>query len=136
MDNAFEWIKEVERISTLVNCTNELKLTNAISRLAGSAKNSQITQGYRYNGWSEWKATITSIFKRRITMQEILANKSDRKLKRNENLVDYFYPKDSLLEKNVFTIPQSDRISVIIGDITEEKWQIVLAPQNPTDCAT
>ncbi|GBM14726.1 hypothetical protein AVEN_72002-1 [Araneus ventricosus] len=60
MDNASEWIKEVERISTLANYANELKLTNAISRLAGSAKNWQITQGYRYNDWSEWKAAITS----------------------------------------------------------------------------
>ncbi|GBM79958.1 hypothetical protein AVEN_113372-1 [Araneus ventricosus] len=39
MDNASEWIKEIERISTLANWTNELKLTNAISRLVGSAKN-------------------------------------------------------------------------------------------------
>ncbi|GFQ69158.1 uncharacterized protein TNCT_37691, partial [Trichonephila clavata] len=40
--------------------------------------------------------------------------------------------KDALLEKAPFTIPQPDRISMIIGDITEEKWQIALATQNST----
>ncbi|GBN80106.1 hypothetical protein AVEN_180041-1 [Araneus ventricosus] len=49
MDNASEWIKEVDRISTLANWTNGVKLTNAISRLAGSAKNWQITQDNHYN---------------------------------------------------------------------------------------
>ncbi|GFU10470.1 uncharacterized protein TNCV_12691 [Trichonephila clavipes] len=38
IDNAFEWIKEVERISTLAHWSNELKSTNAISRFSGSAK--------------------------------------------------------------------------------------------------
>ncbi|GBM08784.1 hypothetical protein AVEN_983-1 [Araneus ventricosus] len=102
MDNASEWIKEVERISTLVNWTNELKLTNAISCLAGSAKNWQITQSYSYNDWSEWKVAITSRFKRLVTMQEFLKHQSDSKLKRNESLVDYIYAKDALLEKAPF----------------------------------
>ncbi|GFY03839.1 uncharacterized protein TNCV_1196191 [Trichonephila clavipes] len=39
IDNAFEWIMEVQRISTLAHWSNELKLTNAISRLSGSVKN-------------------------------------------------------------------------------------------------
>ncbi|GFU36357.1 uncharacterized protein NPIL_435421 [Nephila pilipes] len=38
IENALEWLKEVERISTLANWSDELKLTNAISRLSGSAK--------------------------------------------------------------------------------------------------
>ncbi|GBL93104.1 hypothetical protein AVEN_216457-1 [Araneus ventricosus] len=87
-DNASECIKEVYRILALANWTNELKLTNAILRLARSAKNWQITQGYRYNDWSEWKTTLASRFKRGIIMQDFLAHQSDRKLKRNESLVD------------------------------------------------
>ncbi|GFU42420.1 putative gypsy-29-i dr [Nephila pilipes] len=63
-------------------------------------------------------------------MQEFLAHQSERKLKHNESLVDYIYSKDALLEKAPFTIPQPDRISMIIGDITDEKWQIALATQN------
>ncbi|GFU36356.1 uncharacterized protein NPIL_435411, partial [Nephila pilipes] len=63
-------------------------------------------------------------------MQEFLAHQSERKLKNNESLVDYIYSKDALLEKAPFTIPQPDRISMIIGDITDEKWQIALATQN------
>ncbi|GFR13682.1 uncharacterized protein TNCT_22581 [Trichonephila clavata] len=39
IENALEWLKEVERISTLANWSDELKLTNAISHLSGSAKN-------------------------------------------------------------------------------------------------
>ncbi|GBN14262.1 hypothetical protein AVEN_174906-1 [Araneus ventricosus] len=113
MDNASEWIKEVERISTLANWTNKLKFTNSSSRLAGSAVIWQITQGYRYNDWSEWKAAITSIFKRRITIQEFLAHQSYRKLKRNEILVDYIDAKVALLEKAPFTITKYDSISII-----------------------
>ncbi|GFU00742.1 uncharacterized protein NPIL_360261 [Nephila pilipes] len=63
-------------------------------------------------------------------MQDFLAHQSERKLKHKESLVDYIYSKDALLEKAPFTIPQPDRISMIIGDITEEKWQIALATQN------
>ncbi|KAF8763425.1 Retrovirus-related Pol polyprotein like [Argiope bruennichi] len=63
-------------------------------------------------------------------MQEFLAHQNERKLRHNESLVDYIYSKDALLEKAPFTIPQPDRISMIIGDITEEKWQIALATQN------
>ncbi|GFT31806.1 uncharacterized protein NPIL_461241 [Nephila pilipes] len=63
-------------------------------------------------------------------MQEFLAHQSERKLKHNESLVDYIYSKDALLEKAPFTIPQPDRISMIIGDITDEKWQIALATLN------
>ncbi|GFV64677.1 uncharacterized protein TNCV_4475771 [Trichonephila clavipes] len=37
IENALEWLKEVERISTLANWSYELKLTNAISRLSRSA---------------------------------------------------------------------------------------------------
>ncbi|GBL70415.1 hypothetical protein AVEN_206587-1 [Araneus ventricosus] len=134
MDNAYNWIKEVGRISILANWTNKLKLTNSISRQAGSAKNWQITQGYRYNDWSEWKAVITSRFKRGITMQEFLTHQSDHKLKRTESLMDYIYAKDALLEKAPFITSRSDHISMIIGNITEEKWQIALATQNPTYC--
>ncbi|GBN37610.1 hypothetical protein AVEN_263919-1 [Araneus ventricosus] len=102
MNNASEGIKEVERISKLANWTNELKLTNAISRLAGLAKNLRITQGYRYNVWSEWKVAITSRFKRGITMQTFLAHQSDRKPKRNESLVDYIYAKGRSLGNSSF----------------------------------
>ncbi|GBL88570.1 hypothetical protein AVEN_195585-1 [Araneus ventricosus] len=63
-------------------------------------------------------------------MQKFLAHQSDRKLKRNESLVNYIYAKDALLEKAPFTIPQSNNISMIIGDITEEKRQIALVTQN------
>ncbi|CAL1284200.1 unnamed protein product [Larinioides sclopetarius] len=63
-------------------------------------------------------------------MQEFLAHQSERKWRHNETLVDYIYAKDALLEKAPFTIPQPDRISMIIGDITKEKWQIALATQN------
>ncbi|GFV66506.1 uncharacterized protein TNCV_2271691 [Trichonephila clavipes] len=64
-------------------------------------------------------------------MQEFLAHQSERKLKHNESLVDIiFYSNDTLLEKAPFTIPLPRRISMIIGDITEEKWQIALATQN------
>ncbi|GFR13550.1 uncharacterized protein TNCT_2381 [Trichonephila clavata] len=45
IDNAIEWLKEVDRILTLANWSDELKLTNAISRLSGSAKNWQLTTG-------------------------------------------------------------------------------------------
>ncbi|GFS78005.1 uncharacterized protein NPIL_18131, partial [Nephila pilipes] len=128
--NTLEWLKEVERISTLANWSDELKLTNAISRLSGSAKNWQLTTGKIFNDWITWKTALASRFKRRITMQEFLAHQSERKLKHNESLVDYIYSKDALLEKAPFTIPQPDRISMIIGDITEEKWQIALATQN------
>ncbi|GFS86056.1 uncharacterized protein TNCV_1583061 [Trichonephila clavipes] len=76
IDNAFEWIKEVERISTLAHWSNELKLTNAISRLSGSAKNWQLTTGNNFNDWTVWKTAFTSRFKRRITMQEFLAHQS------------------------------------------------------------
>ncbi|GFT68204.1 putative gypsy-29-i dr [Nephila pilipes] len=130
IENALEWLKEVERISTLANWSDELKLTNAISRLSGSAKNWQLTTGKNINDWITWKTALASRFKRRITMQEFLAHQSDRKLKHNESLVDYIYSKDALLEKAPFTIPQPDRISMIIGDITDEKWQIALATQN------
>ncbi|GBM57373.1 hypothetical protein AVEN_127103-1 [Araneus ventricosus] len=135
MDYASEWIKEVERISSPANWTNQLKLTNSISYLASRANNWQITQSYRYNDWYEWRAAIISRFKRRITIQEFSAHQSDRKLKRNESLLDYIYAKDALLEKAPLTTSQSDRLSMIIGDITEEKWQIDLAIQNPTDYA-
>ncbi|KAF8792329.1 Retrovirus-related Pol polyprotein like [Argiope bruennichi] len=130
IENALEWLKEVERISTLANWSDELKLTNAISRLSGSAKNWQLTTGKNFNDWITWKNALASRFKRRITMQEFLAHQSERKLRHNESLVDYIYSKDALLEKAPFTIPQPDRISMIIGDITEEKWQIALATQN------
>ncbi|GFS45867.1 uncharacterized protein NPIL_226541 [Nephila pilipes] len=130
IENALEWLKEVERISTLANWSDELKLTNAISRLSGSAKNWQLTRGKNFNDWITWKTALASRFKRRITMQEFLAHQSERKLKHNESLVDYIYSKDALLEKAPFTIPQPDRISMIIGDITKEKWQIALATQN------
>ncbi|GFQ90393.1 uncharacterized protein TNCT_466241 [Trichonephila clavata] len=63
-------------------------------------------------------------------MQEFLSHQSERKLRHSETLVDYIYAKDALLEKAPFTIPQPDHISMIIGDITEEKWQIALATQN------
>ncbi|GFR05115.1 uncharacterized protein TNCT_37241 [Trichonephila clavata] len=63
-------------------------------------------------------------------MQEFLSHPSERKLRHSETLVDYIYAKDALLEKTPFTIPQPDRISMIIGDITEEKWQIASATQN------
>lgn len=121
IDNALEWIKEVDRIATLANWSDDLKLTNAISRLSGSANNWQLTRGKTYNDWTAWKTALATRFKRRITMQEFLAHQSDRKLKHNESLVDYIYAKDALLEKAPFTIPQADRISMIIGDITEEK---------------
>ncbi|GFS71724.1 uncharacterized protein NPIL_550271 [Nephila pilipes] len=130
IENALEWLKEVERISTLANWSDELKLTNAISRLSGSAKNWQLTTGKKFNDWITWKTALASRFKRRITMQEFLAHQSERKLKHNESLVDYIYSKDALLEKAPFNIPQPDRISMIIGDITDEKWQIALATQN------
>ncbi|GFS53856.1 uncharacterized protein NPIL_442191 [Nephila pilipes] len=130
IENALEWLKEVERISTLANWCDELKLTNAISRLSGSAKNWQLTTGKKFNDWITWKTALASRFKRRITMQEFLAHQSERKLKHNESLVDYIYSKDALLEKAPFTIPQPDRISMIIGDITDEKWHIALATQN------
>ncbi|GFT37453.1 uncharacterized protein NPIL_251931 [Nephila pilipes] len=130
IENALEWLKEVERISILANWSDELKLTNAISRLSGSAKNWQLTTGKKFNDWITWKTALASRFKRRITMQEFLAHQSERKLKHHESLVDYIYSKDALLEKAPFTIPQPDRISVIIGDITDEKWQIALATQN------
>ncbi|KAF8777585.1 hypothetical protein HNY73_014429 [Argiope bruennichi] len=51
IENALEWLKEVERISTLANWSDELKLTNAISRLSGSAKNWQLTTGKNFNDW-------------------------------------------------------------------------------------
>ncbi|GFU42418.1 uncharacterized protein NPIL_97831 [Nephila pilipes] len=51
IENALEWLKEVERISTLANWSEELKLTNAISRLSGSAKNWQLTTGKKFNDW-------------------------------------------------------------------------------------
>ncbi|GFU10523.1 putative gypsy-29-i dr, partial [Nephila pilipes] len=130
IENALEWLKEVEKISTLANWSDKLKLTNAISRLSGSAKNWQLTTGKNFNDWIIWKTALASRFKRRITLQDFLAHQSERKLKHNESLVDYIYSKDSLLEKAPFTIPQPDRISMIIGDITEEKWQIALATQN------
>ncbi|GFT16355.1 uncharacterized protein NPIL_84131, partial [Nephila pilipes] len=130
IENALEWLKEVERISTLTNWSDELKLRNAISRLSGSAKNWQLTTGKKFNDWITWKTALASRFKRRITMHEFLAHQSERKLKHNESLVDYIYSKDALLEKAPFTIPQPDRISMIIGDITDEKWQIALATQN------
>ncbi|GFU15457.1 uncharacterized protein NPIL_556161 [Nephila pilipes] len=101
IENALEWLKEVERISTLANWSDELKLTNAISRLSGSAKNWQLTTGKNFNDWITWKTALASRFKRQ-----------------------------ALLEKAPFTIPQPDRISMIIGNITEEKWQIALATQN------
>ncbi|GFV76702.1 uncharacterized protein TNCV_4729221 [Trichonephila clavipes] len=63
-------------------------------------------------------------------MQECSAPQSERKLRHNESLVDYIYSKDALLEKVPFTIPQIDRISMIVDDITEEKWQIALATKN------
>ncbi|GFX53016.1 putative gypsy-29-i dr [Trichonephila clavipes] len=122
--------QEVERISTLAHWSNELKLTNAISRLSGSAKNWQLTTGKSFNDWTVWKTAFASRFKRRIAMQEFLAHQSERKMRHSETLVDYIYAKDALLEKAPFTIPQQDRISNIIGDVTEEKWQIALATQN------
>ncbi|GBL86969.1 hypothetical protein AVEN_218695-1, partial [Araneus ventricosus] len=54
-------------------------------------------------------------------MQECLAHHSDRKFKRNESLVDYIYAEDALLEKAPFIIPQSEHLSMIMGDIIEEK---------------
>ncbi|GFS99057.1 uncharacterized protein NPIL_531381 [Nephila pilipes] len=48
IENALEWLKEVERISNLANWSDELKLTNAISRLLGSAKNWQLTTGKKF----------------------------------------------------------------------------------------
>ncbi|GFT99134.1 RT_RNaseH_2 domain-containing protein, partial [Nephila pilipes] len=120
-ENALEWLKEVERISILANWSDELKLTNAISRLSGSGKNWQLTTGKKFNDWITWKTALASRFKRRITLQEFLAHQSERKLKYNESLVDYIYSKDALLKKAPFTIPQPDRISMIICDITNEK---------------
>ncbi|GFT35671.1 uncharacterized protein TNCV_2849611 [Trichonephila clavipes] len=89
IDNAFEWIKKVERISTLAHWSNELKLTNAISRLSGSAKNWQLSTGKNFNDWTVWKTAFSSRFKRRITMQEFLTHQSERKMKHSETLVDY-----------------------------------------------
>ncbi|GFU29380.1 uncharacterized protein TNCV_1239831 [Trichonephila clavipes] len=63
-------------------------------------------------------------------MQEILARQSERKMKHGETSVDYICTQDALLEKAPFTIPQQNRISRIIGDVTEEKWQFALATQN------
>ncbi|GFU15320.1 uncharacterized protein NPIL_11611 [Nephila pilipes] len=63
-------------------------------------------------------------------MQQFLSHQSKRKLKPSETLVDYIYAKETLLEKAPFTIPHPNRISMIIGDITEEKWQIASATKN------
>ncbi|GFT68867.1 uncharacterized protein NPIL_617761 [Nephila pilipes] len=108
IENALEWIKEVDRISILAHWSDELKLTNAISRLSGCAKNWQLTTGKNYNDWTAWKTALASRFRRRITMQKFLSHQ----------------------KKALFTIPQPDSISMIIGDITEEKWQIALTTQN------
>ncbi|GFQ83031.1 uncharacterized protein TNCT_302521 [Trichonephila clavata] len=105
IENALEWFKEVERILTLANWSDKLKLTNAISRLSESVKNWQLTTGKKFNDWITWKTALASRFKRRITMQEFLAHQSERKLRHNESLVDYIYSKDALLEKAHFTIP-------------------------------
>ncbi|GBN27859.1 hypothetical protein AVEN_224226-1 [Araneus ventricosus] len=53
MDNASEWIK-------FQHWTNELKLTDAISHIAASAKTWQITQGYHYNDGNELKSALAS----------------------------------------------------------------------------
>ncbi|GFV04365.1 uncharacterized protein TNCV_919861 [Trichonephila clavipes] len=76
IENALEWLKEVERISTLANLSDELKLSNAISRFLGSSKNWQLTTGKKLNDWITWRAALASRFKRRITMQEFLAHQS------------------------------------------------------------
>ncbi|GFT52695.1 putative gypsy-29-i dr [Nephila pilipes] len=99
-----------KQVELLTNWSDELKLTNAISRLSGSAKNWQLTTGKNFNDWITWKTALASRFKRRITMQEFLAHQSERKLKHNESLVDYIYSKDALLEKAPFTIPQPDQL--------------------------
>ncbi|GFX62151.1 uncharacterized protein TNCV_2228771 [Trichonephila clavipes] len=74
------------------------------------------------------KTAFASRFKRLVAMHEFLAHQSERKRKYSETLVDYIYAKVALPEKAPLAIPQ-DRIS-IIGDVTEEKWQIALATQN------
>ncbi|GFX66343.1 CCHC-type domain-containing protein [Trichonephila clavipes] len=94
------------------------------------ARESPMFGGKKSNDWITWKTDLASRFKRRITVQEILDHQNERKLRHNGSLVDYIYSKDTLMEKAPFTIPQTDRISMIIGDITEEKWQIALATQN------
>ncbi|GFW93800.1 uncharacterized protein TNCV_4220811 [Trichonephila clavipes] len=63
-------------------------------------------------------------------MQEFLAHHIERKLRHNGSLVDSIYSNDALSEKAPLTIPQLDRISIFIGEIKEEKWQIALAIQN------
>ncbi|GBO02941.1 hypothetical protein AVEN_82182-1 [Araneus ventricosus] len=65
-------------------------------------------------------------------MQEFLKHQSVRKLRGNDSSLDYIYSNDALLEKAPFTMSQSDGISMIIFDITEEKWKIALATQNST----
>ncbi|GFX28117.1 uncharacterized protein TNCV_424441 [Trichonephila clavipes] len=84
IDNVFKWIKEVERISTLAHWSNELRLSNAISRLSVSAKNWQLTTENNFNDWTVWKTAFASRFKRRTTMQEFLAHQSERKMKHSE----------------------------------------------------
>ncbi|GFV27396.1 uncharacterized protein TNCV_3795911 [Trichonephila clavipes] len=95
-----------------------------------SAKNGQLT-GKKFNYWITWKTAPASRFKRRITIQEFLAHQNEQKLRHNESLVDlYLFKIRYFGEKTPFTIPQSHGISMMIGDITEEKWQSALATQN------
>ncbi|GFW90175.1 putative gypsy-29-i dr [Trichonephila clavipes] len=126
--------QNVIQITSTTHWSNELKLTNAISRLSGSAKNWQLTTEKNFNDCTVWKTAFASRFKRRITMQEFLAHQSERKMKHSETLVDYIYAKDALLEKAPFTISQQDRISMIIVDVTEEKCthDVHLHKYNPT----
>ncbi|GFS74190.1 hypothetical protein NPIL_579851 [Nephila pilipes] len=66
-----------------------------------------------------------SRFKGVLQCKNFWFTKVNEKLKHHESL--YLFKRR--FEKP-FTIPQPDRISVIIGDITDEKWQIALATKN------
>ncbi|CAG9579533.1 unnamed protein product [Danaus chrysippus] len=113
-DNATEWIKQVERIASLANWSQNLMLVNESTRLRGPAQNWHKVVGKNINNWIEWREKISEHFMNRMSFAEFIMYQSQRTLKSTETICDYIYIKNAMLEKSSTKIPDADRVSLIL----------------------
>lgn len=128
-DSASEWVRQVERIASLANWSQNLTLVNASMRLRGPAHNWHKVVGKNINSWLEWKESFTEHFKNRMSFAEFITFQSQRTLRTNETISDYIYVKNAMLEKSPTHIPDADRVSLILEGILDARWSTPLAVQ-------
>lgn len=141
-ENVAEWLREIERVALLANWTPNLTLLNAVTRLHGAARDWHKSYGSRIDDWEVWKEAIKERFQRKMGLQQFLEYQQRRQLRHNESIVQYIYAKNAMLERAPCELGASERISLILHGITEDKWANPLAAQGCKsvleliDCAT